>query len=78
MLELITEMQNQGHNTNPSSLPNIATVQSLIGPPYHTKFDSEPILATTLLIDPDIPYLHIITLPIHSHPTYSLTLLARR
>jgi len=77
MLEL-TEMQTQSHDTNPTSLPNIATVQSFISPPYHTEIDDEPIFTTTLLVDPNIPYLHIITLSTHSQPTYSLTLIASR
>jgi hypothetical protein len=65
MLQL-TEIHTQGHTTDPSSFPNIATVQSLTGPPYHAEFDDEPIHTNTLFIDPNIPYLHIVTLPIYS------------
>jgi hypothetical protein len=71
-------MQAQGHTTDPSSFPDIATVQRLTCSPYHTEFDDEPIHTNTLLIDPNIPYLHIITLPTHSQSTYCLTLLASK
>ena len=74
MLQL-TKMQTQGHTTDPSSLLNIATIQSLTCPPYRTGLDDETIHTNTLLIDPNIPYLHIITLPTHSQTTYGLTLL---
>ena len=77
MLQL-TDMHAHGHTTDPSSLYDIATVQSLTDRPYHTEFDDEPIRTNTLFIDPNIPYLHIITLPTHSQPTYGITLLASR
>ena len=77
MLQL-TKMQTQGHTTDPSSLLNIATIQSLTCPPYRTGLDDETIHTNTLLIDPNIPYLHIITLPTHSQSTYCLTLLASK
>ena len=74
----LTEMQSQGRTTDPSSLPNIATVHIRTGPPYHAELDDDPIHSNTLLIHRNIPYLHVITLPTHSLSTYGLTLLASR
>jgi hypothetical protein len=77
MLQL-TKGQTQGLNTYPFSLRTIATVQSLANPPHHTELDEEPIRTTAHLTYPTTPYLHIITLPTHSQPTYGLILLASR
>ena len=74
----LTEMQSQGHTTDLSSFPNIATVHNRTGPPYHMELDDDPIRSNPFLIDPNIPYIHGIALPIHSLPTYGLTLLASR
>jgi len=74
----LTEMQSQGHTTDPSSLPNIATVHSRTSPPNHAELDEDPIHINTLLVDPNIPYLHVITLSTHSLLIYGLTLLASR
>ena len=78
ILLYLTEMQTQGHIIDPSSIPNIATVHNRTCPPYHTELDDEHIHSHTLIIDPNIPYLHVITLPTHSLLTYGLTLLASR
>jgi hypothetical protein len=37
----LTEIQFQGHTTDPSSLPNIATVHNRTCPPYHTELDDD-------------------------------------
>ena len=43
-----------------------------------TELNNEPIHTTTLLVDPNISYPYIITLPTHSQPIYGFTLLASR
>ena len=77
MLQL-TEMQSQGHTIDPSSLPNIDTVHNRACPPYQTELDDDPINIKTLLINPNIPYLHVIALPTHSLLIHGLTLPASR
>jgi hypothetical protein len=71
-------MQLQGHNINPNSLLNIATITSLGGSPHHTDYDDEPVRSNTLLTDLNAPHLHIITVPTFSQPTYGLIRIASR
>ena len=70
-------MHNQGHDTDPDSLPAIATIHKDVEPPP-IEYDDEPIRSNTPLLDPSVPYRYILTLPTQSSAAYGLILLSSR
>ena len=73
----LTAMHKQGHNTDPESLPELATIHYDMEPPP-TEYDDEPIRSNTHILDPSVPYRYTVTLPTQSPPAYGLILLSSR
>ena len=72
-----TSKDKQGHNTDPDSLPELATVHYDVEPPP-TEYDDDLIHSNTHLMDPYVPYRYTVTLPTQSPPAYGLILLSSR